>query len=208
MAKIFFDLDGTLIHAQDRLYRLFQELAPAGALSFDEYWGLKRRQVGHAAILQERFGWAEAQIADFERAWLDLIEDPEWLALDHPFNGVDELLKILHGKHELYVVTARQHEDRAVRQIAGFGWRGLITRIFVTGRTMEKYDLIHGVLSTGPDDWYIGDTGMDIRTGKRLHATTVAVLSGFRDKAALERYEPDHIIDDVTALPALIGPAS
>ncbi len=204
MSKIFFDLDGTLIYAQERLYRLFQQLVPQSNLGLDEYWALKRAQKGHAAILKEVFGWEAVAIKDFEEQWLALIEEPAWLALDRPLAGVEEVLRSLQGKYECYVVTARQFEDRAVAQVEGFGWGALFHQIFVTGRGREKYETLHGAIDAGPGDWYAGDTGLDIRTGKRFGMTTVAVLSGFRSRAALEAYAPDYIVEDVRALPALL----
>jgi len=204
MSNIFFDLDGTLIHAHTRLYRLFQKLAPESGLGFDEYWAIKRSQKGHAAILSELYGWTPERIAEFETEWLSLIETPEWLALDRPLEGADAVLRSLQG-HACYVVTARQHEDLAVLQIESFGWKDLFKGIFVTGRERGKYELIHGTLDAGSDDWYLGDTGIDIRTGKQLGVKTVGVLSGFRDRQALEVYEPDFLLNDLREFPALLG---
>jgi phosphoglycolate phosphatase len=203
MSNIFFDLDGTLIHAHTRLYKLFQKLAPESTLSFEEYWAIKRSQKGHAAILSEMHGWAPGRIAAFETEWLSLIERPEWLALDRPLEGAEAVLRSLQD-HNCYVVTARQHEDPAVSQIRSFGWKDLFKGIFVTGRERGKYELIHGTLETGNTDWYLGDTGIDIRTGKQLGVKTVALLSGFRDRPALEVYEPDFILNDLREFPALL----
>src|ERR1043165_7805049 len=100
MNKIFFDLDGTLVHAQTRLYRLFQQLVPQSALSYEEYWRMKRKPTNHAAMLREHFGYPDEQITAFEQEWLDLIEAPEWLALDYPLPGAEAVLKQLHGKYE------------------------------------------------------------------------------------------------------------
>src|SRR2546421_346944 len=113
MNKIFFDLDGTLIHAHTRLYRLFQHLVPESKLSYEQYWERKRSPANH--------------------------------------------------------------------------------------------ELIHGTVATGADDWYVGDTGIDIRTGKQLGVRTVAVLSGFRSEEALVAYEPDYVINDVRELLELLS---
>lgn len=46
----------------------------------------------------------------------------------------------------------------------------------------------------------IGDTGVDIETGKNAGVKTCAVTWGFREKDELEKLNPDYIIEDMSKL--------
>jgi len=195
--KIFFDLDGTLIDSKERLYRLFQHLIPASSLTFDEYWGLKKNKIDHRKILETKYYCAEQEVVSFNRNWMEKIESPEWLALDKPFKGVTNFLEAQKKENELYLVTARQFELSVLKQIANFGWINIFTKIFVTQQKVDKIDSIKNVITTNSNDWFVGDTGKDIETGKKLGIQTAAVLSGFLSRKELMEYEPDLIIDNV-----------
>ncbi|PWN65353.1 HAD family hydrolase [Chryseobacterium viscerum] len=195
--NIFFDLDGTLIDSRERLYQLFQSLVPTSELSFDEYWALKRNKISHKEILLSKFNYSNEQYSDFEKKWMSEIELEKWLQLDTPFEGIVDVLISLSKNHDLFVVTARQSESIALEQIKSFGWENIFTKILVTQQQQEKHDLIKNAVRVTPEDWFIGDTGKDIQTGKLLGIKTAAVLSGFLSKESLLPYQPDIIIDTV-----------
>lgn len=198
--NIFFDLDGTLLDSRERLYQLFQHLVPDSKLSFDDYWKLKRNKIGHKEILKKHFSYEDATFELFETTWLNKIELVEWLALDKPFVGINNYLIELKDKHDLYVVTARQFEHTVEQQIIQNGWQGIFKKILVTNQKKEKYDLIKENVKLSKNDWFVGDTGKDIQTGKALGIKTAAVLSGFLSKERLEEYHPDIIVDYVLNL--------
>jgi phosphoglycolate phosphatase len=195
--KLYFDLDGTLLDSHDRLYHLFQHLIPESRLTFDDYWLFKRRQIDHRLILKEHFGYSEDKIDFFTKKWMEKIESREWLRFDKPFSGVTELLQQLSKDCNLYIVTARQSETIAAEQIEELGWNKILKDIFVTCQETEKQDLILEHTKPEKEDWFIGDTGKDIQTGKALGIRTIGVLSGFRDRQSLEKYKPDIILDSV-----------
>jgi phosphoglycolate phosphatase len=198
--NIFFDLDGTLIDSRQRLYQLFQSLVPTSELSFDEYWALKRNKISHKEILLSKFNYSNEQYSDFEKKWMSEIELEKWLQLDTPFEGIVDVLLLLSKNHDLFVVTARQSESIALEQIKSFGWENIFTKILVTQQQQEKHDLIKNAVRVTPEDWFIGDTGKDIQTGKLLGIKTAAVLSGFLSKESLLPYQPDIIINTVLDL--------
>ncbi|WP_316838257.1 HAD family hydrolase [Pedobacter nutrimenti] len=198
--NIFFDLDGTLLDSKPRLYQLFQHLVSESELSFDEYWDLKKNKIGHKEILRTKFLYSDKDVFSFEKAWMEKIEKLEWLALDHPFEGITDYLTELGKHHSLYLVTARQFEQIAIEQITTFGWNKIFKMILVTGQKKEKYELINTSVFVSKEDWFIGDTGKDIQTGKRLGINTAAVLTGFLSKEKLEEYAPDIIAGGVPEL--------
>lgn len=198
--NIFFDLDGTLIDSRKRLYFLFQHLVAESMFSFDEYWIFKRDKVSHREILIHQFNYSEDKVKEFEENWMKRIELPEWLALDSPFDGVFDFLNELKKVHKLFLVTARQSESIALKQVDEYGWMPIFEKILVTAQKQEKFDLIVNTVEVKEHDWFVGDTGKDIQTGKELGINTAAVLSGFLSRKRLLEYAPDLIEVDVTKL--------
>jgi phosphoglycolate phosphatase len=198
--NIFFDLDGTLLDSRERLYNLFQDLVPDSGLSFNDYWNLKRNKISHKEILTTRFSYSLDAFKMFEQTWLRKIELPEWLSLDKPFEGVTDFLENLSKTHSLYLVTARQFKDQAFQQVSQYGWQHIFNEVYVTNGVQDKFELIAGSVKTNAVDWFVGDTGKDIQTGKKLGMKTAAVCSGFLSKEKLLEYKPDLIASSVTEL--------
>lgn len=199
--KVIFDLDGTLINALPRLYNLFKFLVPECNYTFEEYWNLKRNKIGHVQILAEYMNYDTGRLGDFDRKWMSLIEDEDWLSYDQPFEGVTEYLEKLKAAGKLlYIITARQHKDRVLNQITSFGWGELFEEVLVTEQKREKSQMIEDLHVDLSDAWMIGDTGNDILTGKKLGMKTAAVLSGFLNEISLSEYQADRIVKKVTLL--------
>ncbi len=199
MIKLFFDLDGTLINSKERLYELFQHLVPESELSFEEYWNFKKNKIDHKNILSKHFNYSLEKMDLFQEKWLMLIETDEWLKYDHPFDNVTEFLHLLKDDYELYLVTARQSEIKVAAQLEKFSWQNIFTSVLVTNRRTEKKLLISEYKPTS-EDWLIGDTGYDIKTGKELGMRTAAVLTGFLNQQMLMEYQPDVIAETVLDL--------
>ena len=68
----------------------------------------------------------------------------------------------------------------------------------ITEQKHSKINIIKNNVIVKSEDWFIGDTGKDIETGKILGINTAAVLSGFLNKNCLIEYNPDIIIENVT----------
>lgn len=194
--KIFFDLDGTLFDSKARLYQLFQHLVPISNLSFDDYWALKMDKISHATLLKRKFAFTETELVNFEYSWMNLIEQPEWLALDKPLKGLKVFLEQLKKDNELYIVTARQFEDKLYEQLKQHQILSYFETILVTNQKKEKLDLISPFKVT-KNDWLVGDTGKDIQTGKQLGMKTAGVLTGFLNKKKLSEYNPDVLVTSI-----------
>lgn len=196
--NLYFDLDGTLIDSRPRLYNLFQYLIPQSELSFDEYWELKRNKKTHKIILETQFNFQEKDLILFEKNWMNLIEDDNWLKFDTPFKEVTEyLLNLKENNFTLYLATARQFKRKVFNQLEKFGWNNLFTEILITEQKTGKADLLKPFINEKIKGWMIGDTDSDIKTGKLLNQKTVAVLTGFQSKEILQSLLPDLIVERV-----------
>ena len=95
------------------------------------------------------------------------------------------------------MITARQFETSTLNQITRFGWENIFSMVLVTEQKKEKYKLLKDNVNLTSDDWIIGDSGIEIKTGKVLKINTAAVLSGFLNKKQISQYQPDVILNNV-----------
>lgn len=199
--KIVFDLDGTLICSKKRLHELFCDLVGNRDLSFDSYWQLKFDGNSNQDILKNQFSYSDEKVDVFVADWMSKIETDYYLAMDSPIEGLHGFLQKISEKNELYICTARQSITQVMKQLRNLGILDFFCDVFVTEQKYSKIELlINGGIDFSSDDWFVGDTGHDINTGKQLGVQTCAVLSGFMSESVLKNYLPDLIIKNITLL--------
>ncbi len=199
--KIIFDLDGTLICSKKRLYELFCDLINSRELSFSDYWEFKFSGCSNQDILKNVFDYPEEKINKFFTLWMDKIEDSYYLEMDTVIEGLQEFLEKVSINNQLYICTARQSVVQVKAQLKNLAILEFFEDIFVTEQCSTKTELLlNSGMVFSENDWFVGDTGHDIKTGQQLGIKTCAVLSGFMSESALKGYEPDSIINNVTLL--------
>lgn len=200
--KLFFDLDGTLIDSRLRLYTLFCDLTDQSLLTFEDYWELKRNMYDHTAILKLFFSYSQYQIEEFQKKWLDLIEEPARLRCDTVFEfTIPTLQSLTKDGYSLYLLTARQSERNLIAELDKLGLSYFFEKILVTGTGKRKIDMfgsVNACLTRG--DFIVGDTGIDIQAGKDAGLSTIAVLSGFRSAPFLKKYRPDYLLQNISEI--------
>lgn len=202
--NIFLDFDGTVLDSRKRLHVLFTDLTNA-AISFDEYWEIKRNRNSNQWILKNQFHFDENKIEKFTTDWMQKIEAPNYLLLDELFPFSKNALEALALKGNLHLITGRQSRENLMQQLAHFSIAKYFQTIMNTENKIEKEVLIkknNFILSSA--DIFVGDTGKDIESGKTLGIRTIAVLSGFRNKSVLDNYNPDYIVESLNQVSELI----
>jgi HAD superfamily hydrolase (TIGR01509 family) len=120
--------------------------------------------------------------------------------------GVDEMLKQLHGRYPMSVVSARDEHGTMT-----FLERFDLVKYFdviVTGLSAEHTKpypdpvlLAAHKMNVLPENCLmVGDTTVDIRAGKSAGAQTVGVLCGFGEEPELRKFGADEIIGDTPQL--------
>lgn len=208
-----FDVDGTLSDTDDLYVQKIVKFFPRFLFKNPDH--AARRFV----MWIEAPGNALLGLADTLHLDDEMVAVINWLSrhrkhADKKFlliSGVDEMLKALHGKYPMAVVSARDEKG--------------------TMRFLEQYDLVKyfDVIVTGlsavhtkpyPDPvllaaekmnvppencLMIGDTTVDIRAGKAAGAQTVGVLCGFGEEPELRKMGADEIVDETTEIIELLG---
>ncbi len=197
MSNIFFDLDGTIINSQRRLYDLFCELCPENRFSYDEYWEIKRNRINQSDFLKKYFNYDDNKISLFRKNYLDKIEDDYRIFTDSPVVGISEILKKLSKNYNLYIITNRQNDEITQKQIKDFGWDIYFKKILNTAQKIRKSELIRQKISISVKDVFISDVGEDINEAKLLGVYSVAVSWGIQNTEILSSYNPDALFDKV-----------
>ena len=203
-----FDVDGTLSDTDDLYAQNVSKFLPR--FLFKDPQRTARRIV----MWIEAPGNALLSLADTLHLDDEMVAVIDWLSrrrkhLDKKFllvPGVDELLKQLHGRYSMSVVSARD-EKGTRRFLEQYGLVKYFDAI-VTGlsaRHTKPYPdpilLAAQKMGVSPENCLmIGDTTVDIRAGKAAGAQTVGVLCGFGEESELRNFGADAIIEDTTKL--------
>lgn len=123
MKCLAFDLDGTLITAEQKQVYLLCAVARRYSISLDavEVWRRKRQGESNKQLLKN-LGISETVIEKIANSWLQHIESQYWLGYDSLFDdvfGVFEFFKSLD--FDLILITARGNEYLMRQQIKRLG---------------------------------------------------------------------------------------
>ena len=203
-----FDVDGTLSDTDDLYAQNVSKFLPR--FLFKDPQRTARRIV----MWIEAPGNALLSLADTLHLDDEMVAVIDWLSrrrkhLDKKFllvPGVDELLKQLHRRYHMSVVSARD-EKGTMRFLEQYDLVKYFDAI-VTGlsaRHTKPYPdpilLAAQKMGVSPENCLmIGDTTVDIRAGKAAGAQTVGVLCGFGEESELRNFGADAIIEDTTKL--------
>lgn len=127
--------------------------------------------------------------------------------LSRPYPGMVELLKELQRNNIAIGVASNKYQEAAVKLVLQF-FPGIDFALILGQREgvpskpdpTIAYEIIGHTGIAKEDTVYIGDSCVDMQTGKNAGITTVGVSWGFRPKTELESYNPDFIADDTDEL--------
>jgi HAD superfamily hydrolase (TIGR01509 family) len=213
-----FDLDGTLADSDDEfIARAAGWLQPwASRLGLDDGSRWIRRMLhqlegpkNHVYAWMDRLHLDEL-LAPLTEGWhrrRSRLESSKNLLIP----GIEKMLVQLRARYPLAIVTARGHRNTLnyleTNQIAGY------FSVVATARTQRRAKphpapvlWAASQLGVNPSNCaMVGDTTLDILAGKRAGAQTVGVLSGFGERADLQRSGADVILESCAQLPEILG---
>lgn len=204
--KIFLDLDGTLIDTSERHYVVFRDILKSYKIpiyiSKDYFWNEKRG--GRKTIELLPKGLPCGLIKKFSKEWINSIEKKEYLKCDKAFPGMKSILSNLYKKRDLILVTLRNNKKNLLWELNYFGITKFFKSILVDSpmKNKDKASMIKEILakSFNNKSIIIGDTEVDMLTGKKLRILTIAATYGIRSKHFLEKLKPDFCIENPTEI--------
>jgi phosphoglycolate phosphatase len=210
---VVFDLDGTLIDSlRDLASAINAALAELGPQTPPLPLTQVRASIGDGARLLvtrslEAAGLSVAvndALPVFVRAYRERLLDSTTL-----FAGVQETLDALRDRHLAVLTNKPGDMSRAI--LAGLGVAERFFRILGGGDVAQHkpdpgglHELMSACNATPEQTVVVGDSAIDVRTGKAAGAHTVGVSYGFAPES-LAAEPPDALIDDLRGLLPLCG---
>jgi len=212
-ATVIFDLDGTLLNTGEDLTAAGNHVCRA--FGWPEYTPEEFvKLVGHGIPnLVSRFSPPEAQTPERQAECLRLFNEyysAHSMDLTHPYPGMAELVRRLREKGARLAVYSNKSDEFS---------KALINRFFP-----GCFALIQGKLEGVPvkpdptgirtilaclgaesaTTLFVGDSSVDILTGKNAGTATCGVSWGFRTRESLAGAGADFIVDSARELEAII----
>lgn len=203
-----FDVDGTLSDTDDLYVHKVSRFLPRFLFRDAEHTA--RRFV----MWIEAPGNALLGLADTLGLDDEMVAVISWLSRHRRYSihkfllvpGVDEMLKQLHGRYPMAVVSARDERSTMafLEQFDLVKYFGEIITGLSAKHTKPYPDpvlLAAQRMNIPPENCLmIGDTTVDIRAGRSAGAQTVGVLCGFGEEAELRKMGADEILQNTAEL--------
>jgi HAD superfamily hydrolase (TIGR01549 family) len=201
-----FDLDGTLVSSHKTIFLAtklaFAELNYNYKLDEEKFQQL----IGyHFNDIFKEFNITDINFDNFITAYRDYYE--QILDTSTLFPNVEILLKYLSSKRKKIALLTTKRQDQAEYILEYFN----LTKYFdvVCGKKenlpnkpnpTQLLQIVTSLKVNVSETVMIGDTEIDIRTGKNANTKTIAVTFGYRKLEKLKIENPDFLIHDLSDL--------
>jgi phosphoglycolate phosphatase-like HAD superfamily hydrolase len=228
MLRIITDFDGPIMDVSERYYQVYclclhqtqQPSQEVTVLAKEDFWAMKRRQIPETEI-GTRSGLTPTQAQEFSQRRRAQVHQLVHMQHDRVIpTALDALTAVQAAGIDLVVMTMRRQKELAYAftQVP-------LTYFFPPERcycladdyvkTKDELDkpllMARAMEELPPAEltWMVGDTEADIAAAHSHSIPILGVLSGIRDRATLEKYAPQQIVEDlataVTAILAILG---
>lgn len=208
---IIFDLDGTLVDSVDSIWR-----AADHVMRINGYRGVERSDVVGAMgmTIFDLFLRVEPRLTQKEQ--IKLFEDYRRLYMDFItytklIPGTKETLAALSCKGLKMAVVTTKSRENAERMLSFFSLRSYFDSVVgfedVVEHKPSREPIVKAAKELGLDAtelMVVGDTEVDIRSGKEAGALTVAVKTGVTSIEKILAESPDFLVEDVSAVPGIL----
>ena len=223
--RIFTDFDGPIMDVSERYYQVYLHCLEKirnpkqliNILSKSEFWELKRSQVPEKEIATISGFEDEEMAIAFAHLRRNIVHTEPYFKYDRLIeNAVKALEKAQHADIDLAVITMRRRRELDpvldkydLRRFFSNDHIFCLDDDYVkTIDTQDKLQLMQHAQATLPvaeQQWMIGDTEADIIAAQSHNIPVIAVLSGIRNQAQLEKHKPNQIVLDLmTSITAIV----
>ena len=195
-----------MVDIAPRHYRVYEKCVKAlggSPLDKDEYWEMKRTNLSWDKLLPLS-GLTVDEKDAYLKLFIDRIESQEELGADELFKDSLRTLEQLQANdNKLYLLSLRRNADALDWQIEYLGIRHLFEKILSghsdtkEGTLLKKADIVRQTVDNPSEVIIIGDTEADIAAAQQLGATSIALMSGIRNKEFLSALHPNYLVDGI-----------
>ncbi len=200
-----FDLDGTLLSTLPTITHYVNKtlqnhnIFPITEEECKGFIGDGARKLIHRSLASRGAFTSELESVIYNEYLTSYDCDPYYMT--EPYEGIPELISALRGAGIICAVISNKQDFSTKSAISHFFGdafaevRGGVDGVPLKPDPTAALSMLSS-LGVSPDEvMYIGDTAVDMRTGKNINAAlTVGVLWGFRDRSELEAGGADLII--------------
>jgi phosphoglycolate phosphatase-like HAD superfamily hydrolase len=201
---IFFDLDGPILDVSRKYYQVYKDIVlelGGNPLDFSTYWERKRKKLPDSETL-DLSGLSQAKLEDFLVTRKHRIETPSYWQFDRVWKELLLFTTTSTLRGQVCLVTFRNDRVALMEELSSFGILDWFEEVITMpgdaasgDRSSVKADAVYQRYGEVERGVFIGDTETDIRAGKKLGLTTVAVTYGIRTSNYLQKEKPDFIFD-------------
>lgn len=203
---VIFDLDGTLFNTTGAMtacgnYALEQLGLPL--LPPEAYARFSGGSV-EAFIFAALEAAGDAEHRHYDEFWRLYLEKNGKLTEEAnvPYDGIPAVLDELKKRGVLLAVLSNKDQESCVPIVENAFGKGVFCRIF-GGRAnvpakpdpTAVFTLLEELDVAAEDCLYVGDTEIDMQTGKNAGLDTVAALWGYRERQVLEAFSPEYFLE-------------
>jgi phosphoglycolate phosphatase len=216
---ILFDIDGTLLWPDgagraSMKMALEQIYGTAGSIETYKFAGYTDRRT--VTTLMSQVGLSQKQIWDrfdalgpvMEASLRELLRENRHTI--RPCPGAIELVAALAAREDVLVgLVTGNLPGTAATKLSAAGFEPSVFRVGAYGdeaeeridlppRAVERAQQLTGIRFSGKQIVIIGDTPDDVRCGYGVGARSIAVMTGWVERSAIEAMRPDAILDDLS----------
>lgn len=202
---VVFDFDGTIADTGPITVEIFQEISKRNGypvLSIDEINAMRKLPIRQRLKL---VSVPFRKVPGLMRQSLGLMK--EKMSQSKPFDGIYAMLKDLHGKIPMIILSSNQLENIVTffktHKIDAFD--DMVGGAKLLGKEKKLKKLLKAYQLSPREMLYVGDEIRDIVACQKAKVPVAAVTWGFDDKEGLKAHHPDYLIETPAALQTLIG---
>lgn len=212
---VIFDLDGTLVDSLESIW--YSANRAIEACGYPEI-PLEKYKLfvgdGAEALIRRCLAYSgDVEEQNFEKVFLkyQVIFKEHCMYHVKPYEGIADMLDMFKQAGLKIAVFSNKPHERTLNVVERVFGKGYFDEILGQKDNRPKkpnpsgvYELAEKMGAELSDIVYVGDTCTDMMTGKNAGVYTVGVLWGFRDRAELEEYQADRIVEDAKELTKLV----
>ena len=212
---IIFDLDGTLLNTIDDLaiatnHALAENGYPTHAVeAYNLFVGNGINKLFERALPEE--ARTLENVLRIRASFIPFY-DAHKLDLTRPYDGIPELLKLLHNNGLQLAIASNKYQlatEKLVNYyfaetpfVAVFGQRDNVP---IKPDPTVVEDIRRLANAEQAETLFVGDSGVDMLTAQQAGVTAVGVTWGFRSAEELRTYNPDYLVTKPDDIRLLLG---